>query len=102
MPTFAGEPLDQRLKHVENLRTLDGAVTYKGKSNEQWVRMKALDLMKAPGFGRKKPIAAKAILAEHDTIVNKETFKMQNFVLIEGDSSYFSESLKSFLSEFNT
>ena len=102
MPTFAGEPLDQRLKHVENLRTLDGAVIYKGKSNEQWVRMKALDLMKAPGFGRKKPIAAKAILAEHDTIVNKETFKMQNFVLIEGDSSYFSESLKSFLSEFNT
>jgi hypothetical protein len=101
MPPFDGELLEQRQKHIENLRALDAAIIYKGKADEQWVRMKALDLMKAPGFGRKKPILAKAILAAPDDIVNQTAFKSQNFRLIEGDQQHFIESLKSFLLEFN-
>jgi hypothetical protein len=101
MPPFDGELLEQRQKHIENLRALDAAIIYKGKVDEQWVRMKALDLMKAPGFGRKKPIIAKAILAAPGEIINRDTFKTQNFRLIEGDQQYFVESLKSFLLEFN-
>ena len=87
---------------MENLRALDAAIIYKGKTNEQWVRMKALDIMKAPGFGRKKPIVGKAILAPHDGIAQKETLKDQNFHFIEGDSARSPESLKSFLLEFTS
>jgi hypothetical protein len=100
MPSFEGQPLEQRQKHIENLRVLDAAVIYKGKVNEQWVRMKVLDLMKAPGFGRKKPIIAKAILAAPGDLTHRESFKDQNFRLIEGDAQYFIESLKLFLLEF--
>jgi hypothetical protein len=101
MPAFDGQLLEQRQKHLENLRALDGAIIYKGKVNEQWVRMKALDLMKAPGFGRKKPIIAKAILAAPGDLTQPQVFKNQNFRLIEGDAQSFIESLKTFLLDFN-
>ncbi|HEY3404754.1 MAG TPA: hypothetical protein VGK59_15295 [Ohtaekwangia sp.] len=101
MPEFTGELLDLRQKHIENLRNLDAAIIYKGKVNEQWVRMKALDLLKAPGFGRKKPIIAKAILTTPGSISNTEGFKSQNLRVIEGDQQRSIESLKSFLQEFN-
>jgi hypothetical protein len=100
IPTFNGELLEQRIKHMENLRALDAAIIYKGKTSEQWVRMKALDIMKAPGFGRKKPIVAKAILAPLNGINNREPFDGQNFRFIEGDATHSVESLKLFLLEF--
>lgn len=102
MPGFDGELLEQRQKHIENLRDFDAAIIYKGSGNEQWVRMKASDVLKAPGFGRKKPIVAKAILSGPGAISNSEDFRTQDFLIIEGDSKYFVESLKSFCQEFGS
>lgn len=101
IPEFEGELLELRQKHIDNLRKLDAAIIYKGKVNEQWVRMKALDLLKAPGFGRKKPIVAKAIITPPNSGVNAETFRAQNLRVIEGDERKSLESLKTFLQEFN-
>ena len=98
-PAFEGDLLDVRKHHIENLRNFDGAIIFKGKVNDQWVRMKVLDLLKAPGFGRKKPIKGKAILtnAMSSTI---EGFKAQNVTLISGEQPKSLESLKTFLQEF--
>ena len=101
LPEFEGELLELRQKHIENLRNFDAAIIYKGKVNEQWVRMKALDLLKAPGFGRKKPIIGKAIVATPGSAMNIESFKSQNLRVIESDPKQAMESLKSFLQEFN-
>ena len=101
MPAFEGELLDLRKKHIENLKDFDAAVIYKGKVNEQWVRMKVLDLLKAPGFGRKKPIIGKAIITAPGTGVNLEAFKNQDLYIIEGDQKKSLESLKTYLEEFN-
>jgi hypothetical protein len=98
IPEFEGELLELRQKHIENLRNLDGAIIYKGKVNEQWVRMKALDLLKAPGFGRKKPIVAKAIVAAGGSM-NAESYKSQNLQVIDGNRNV-SELLQNFLQEF--
>lgn len=102
VPTFEGELLELRRKHIENLRTFDAAIIYKGKVNEQWVRMKALDLLKAPGFGRKKPIIGKAILTAPGSTMNVESFKSQNLTVIENDPNLTASSLRSFLEEFNS
>jgi hypothetical protein len=102
VPEFEGELLELRKKHIENLRIFDAAIIYKGKVNEQWVRMKALDLLKAPGFGRKKPIMGKAILTSPGSTMNVESFKSQNLRVIESDPKLTAESLKSFLQEFNS
>ncbi len=100
MPGFEGELLEQRRKHVENLRAFDAAIIYKGSGNEQWVRMKASDLVKAPGFGRKKPIVAKAILSAPGAISDSTDLRALDFRIIEGNSNHFVESLKSFCQEF--
>lgn len=102
MPGFEGELLVRRQKHIENLRAFDAAIIYKGSGNEQWVRMKASDVMKAPGFGRKKPIVAKAILSPPGAITNSHDLRMQDFRVIEGDAKFLVESLKSFCREFGT
>ncbi|WP_333820395.1 DUF4062 domain-containing protein [Ohtaekwangia sp.] len=100
IPEFEGELLELRQKHIDNLRNLDGAIIYKGKVNEQWVRMKALDLLKAPGFGRKKPIVAKAIVTgAGTTAVNADSYRSQNLRVIDG-SQNATESLQNFLQEF--
>jgi hypothetical protein len=101
MPEFEGELLELRKKHIENLRNFDAAIIYKGKVNEQWVRMKALDLLKAPGFGRKKPIIGKALVAAAGSKMNFDTFKSQNLRVFEGDQQRSIESIKTFLKEFN-
>jgi hypothetical protein len=76
MPAFEGELLEVRKQHIDNLRNFDGAIIFKGKVNDQWVRMKVLDLLKAPGFGRKKPIQGKAIVGTGSA--NLDNYKNQN------------------------
>lgn len=102
VPEFEGELLELRKKHIENLKTFDAAIIYKGKVNDQWVRMKALDLLKAPGFGRKKPIMGKAILTAPGSTMNAESFRNQNLRVIESEPELAGASLRSFLEEFNS
>jgi len=99
-PLFEGDLLDVRKNHIDNLRTLDGAIIFKDKVNDQWVRMKVLDLLKAPGFGRKKPIQGKAIVTPEGSSSKLEGFKSQDLTLISGDQNKSIESLKSFLQDF--
>jgi hypothetical protein len=99
-PAFEGDLLDVRKQHIENLRNFDGAIIFKGKVNDQWVRMKVLDLLKAPGFGRKKPIKGKAILSSSVPTSTMESFRSQNVTLISGEQPKSIESLKVFLQEF--
>lgn len=101
LPEFEGELLELRKKHIDNLRNFDAAIIYKGKVNEQWVRMKALDLLKAPGFGRKKPIIGKAIITAPGCMISDDNFRNQNLRVIESDPLRPAESLKSLLQEFN-
>jgi hypothetical protein len=100
LPEFEGELLNVRKKHIDNLRSFDAAIIYKGKVNEQWVRMKVLDLLKAPGFGRKKPIKGKAIFAGAGTQLNSDSFRSQNIIVFQGENNNSLENLKSFLKEF--
>jgi hypothetical protein len=102
IPEFEGELLDLRQKHIDNLRNFDAAIIYKGKVNEQWVRMKILDLLKAPGFGRKKPIKGKALFTAPGSRVNLDAFKNQNLRVVESDLRDSAQSIKSLLEEFNT
>jgi hypothetical protein len=100
LPEFEGELLDLRKKHIDNLRSFDAAIIFKGKVNEQWVRMKVLDLLKAPGFGRKKPIMGKAIYTGNGTSINAEIYRSQNIRVFQGEGQHSLENVKLFLKEF--
>lgn len=100
-PSFEGELLDLRQHHITNLRDLDAAIIYQGKVNDQWVRMKLLDLLKAPGFGRRKPMKGKVIISNKDKSIDLSAYKNHDITLIDGDSKTALESLKSFLKDLN-
>jgi hypothetical protein len=63
--------------------------------------MKVLDLLKAPGFGRKKPIKGKAVFTAPGAAVNLEAFKNQNVRIVESDLRDSEKSITSLLAEFN-
>lgn len=102
MPEFEGDLMSVRKKHIENLINFDAAIIFKGKVNEQWVRMKMLDLLKAPGYGRKKPIIGKAIISAPGSQLSGDAYKNHDIRIIQGDIQKSLDSLKSFLSEFET
>lgn len=59
-----GELMDLRNKHIDALKEMDAAIVFQKNVNNQWVYMKLLDLLKAPGFGRSKPILGKLFKSE--------------------------------------
>jgi hypothetical protein len=96
-PVFEGGLLELREQHISNLRHLDAAIIYKGKVNDQWVRMKMLDILKAPGFGRNKPVLGKAIVTAPGGDIDKEHFSKNEVEIITGDEKSINEALSYFL-----
>ncbi len=52
-------------EHYHNLINCDGILIVYPNDNKQWLNSKLSDILKAPGFGRKKPFLFKTIL--HDS-----------------------------------
>ena len=61
-PDFSDNLLNRRNSHLQKLKVFDLGIIFKGKVNDNWIRVKLLDLLKAPGLGRRKPILGKAIV----------------------------------------
>lgn len=100
-PSFEGELLALRQHHISNLRNFDAAIIYQGAVNDQWVRMKLLDLLKAPGFGRRKPIKGKLIISGKEEKIDISSYKSHNIMVIDGSKKDALDSLKIFLDEIN-
>ena len=61
--------------------------------------MKLLDLLKAPGFGRRKPITGKAIISNREDKLDISAYKNYNVTVISGEEEDALDSLKRFLEE---
>ncbi len=79
---FEGDILDLRELHHERLRQCDGSLIYIGNGKEEWTRTKLQDILKAPGFGKHKPMKAKAIYMGSAQEIN-ERLKPDTLVLGE-------------------
>ncbi len=96
-PVFEGGLLELREQHISNLKHFDAALIYKGKVNDQWVRMKMLDILKAPGFGRNKAILGKAIVTSPGENINKDNFLNDEVEIITGEEKSINDALSYFL-----
>jgi hypothetical protein len=99
-PTFDGNLMDIRQLHIQNLVDFDGVIIYSGEVNEFWVRMKLLDILKSPGFGRLKPLDKKAIFSSGGMKINKKNFVNYEVDVIESDTIN-ENALDSFLTKMN-
>ena len=99
LPTYEGDLVDLRYIHQENLRRCDASVIYCGDSSVEWVNAKLQDLLKAPGFGRQKPIIAKALYKVSNSEVNEVKAKQSRTMILEGGDTFNENELDPFLNK---
>lgn len=98
-PSYEGDLVDIRNIHQENLRKCDGSIIYYGNASEEWIITKLQDLLKAPGFGRKKPMLAKAVYLEGKKEVDERHFKKYKTLLLKDHEGFKPEGLQPFLTK---
>ncbi|WKV13150.1 hypothetical protein [Marivirga harenae] len=91
-----GELMELRNKHIDALKDMDAAIVFQKNVNNQWVYMKLLDLLKAPGFGRSKPILGKLFKSEIAKGTEDEYISRYE---VEVDVSNNSKILSKFISD---
>ena len=96
-PQFDGDENAFVQAHQDNLRFCDGVLIYFGRASGQWVDMKLMDLLKAPGYGRTKPLIAKAVYVGLPENRRKTRFRTRTADVIQGRNSINSDDLKPFL-----
>ena len=102
-PSYEGDLVDLRYIHQENLRRCDASIIYFGQATEDWIKTKLQDLLKAPGFGREKPLTAKAVYFKGQKDVDMEHYKKNNAMVLGNNGGTFSpEHLKPFLTKIES
>ena len=87
LPEFPSEQNMLRAIHNENLRRCDGVLIVYGAVQEQWVRMKQQDLLRAAALGRKKGISAKGVFLCSNKTEGKLRFTAPDMMVINGFES---------------
>jgi len=77
--------------HRENLLQCDATLIYYGKGSELWLRSKLWDLQKAPGWGRSRPMKAKAVYVSSPATSSKESFRTREVPIVIQNFGQFSE-----------
>lgn len=98
-PVFEADMLQIRQAHLEQLSKADMIIIYKHHADEQWLRMKALDVLKAPGYGRTKPILEKVIFTQKDTRIDKVFYESNGFSVITNWELYIDTLLAHFIAQ---
>ena len=102
-PSYEGDLVDLRYIHQENLRRCDASIIYFGQATEDWIKTKLQDLLKAPGFGREKPITAKAVYFNGKKEVDMEHYKKNNAMVLGNNGGTFNpDHLKPFLTKMES
>ncbi len=99
-PLFEGSESEIREEHESNLQVCDGFLLYFGQGNERWLRKMLLDLKKAQGLGRTRPILSKAIWMAPPLSPEKSRFRTLEAVVLTGtppETPPSAEALRPFL-----
>lgn len=97
LPEFTDSILESRQIHQLNLNKCDAVLIYMGKVSEKWVNSKAHDVLKSPGFGRKKIMRNKVVLVEKGVKLRDHMFLRENdFQVLHNTGEFLSETLRPF------
>ena len=75
LPAMTGDEAQIREDHKENLLLCDACLIYYGVANDFWLRSKLRDLQKSAGYGRSKPMLAKAVYITAPETTDKVNFR---------------------------
>lgn len=98
-PLFDEDEALVRQDHQDNLQLCDAGIIYYGNGNELWLRTKLRDLQKAAGYGRSKPMLAKAIYVAEPQTSQKQQFRTREALTIKNFGAFSPELLAPFLTQ---
>lgn len=93
-PSFEGNPIELRERHLEKLRFCDAVLILYGKSDKEWVTMKVSDLIKIPGLGKEIKLEKKAIYCLNGNVFENDLLLYFNISILQQEPNH--SSLKNF------
>lgn len=99
---FSGDFINIRERHNQSLIKFDKAIVFCDKSNENWLKMKLMDLLKSSGIGRNKTLLVKVLLT-NSAKINEDKLSKFKFDIHKIDSAENIpfEQWQEIMSEFN-
>lgn len=97
LPAMEGDDSSIREDHKANLIECDAVLVYYGRASDVWLRMKQRELQKVAGYGRARPLAAKAIYIAGPPTPAKEHVRDHEAVVIKSFDAFSPERLAPFL-----
>ena len=97
LPLFDGDQAQLRQVHLDNLKICDAVVIYYGAGNYRWAASMKSDLLRLPALGRSKPLIEKAVYVSGPADKDKETFKANDYILLNGLAGFDADLFKAFL-----
>lgn len=97
LPAMTGGEAEVREDHKDNLVTCDACLIYYGAANNFWLRSKLRDLQKSPGYGRTKPMLARAVYLASPETPDKTTYRTLDAIVIRNFDVFDPDLLKPFL-----
>ncbi len=85
--------------HRENLLLCDAVLTYCGATQDGWLQLKKMDLLKLPGYGRAKPLLAKGFYLSAPQSSGKERFRVQDGLVIKNYADFSPDALTPFIEQ---
>jgi hypothetical protein len=99
LPELDGDEADVRQAHQEFLNICDAVLIYYGNVKEPWIRAKLDDVQKSWGYGRAKPLLAKAIYVTDPKATKKQMFRSNEALVIKGFDSPSMDGLAPFTAQ---
>ena len=99
LPLFEGDESEVRAYHKDNLTTCHGVLLYFGLARESWLRTKLLDLRKAAGYGRSRPLDAKAVYMAPPPGHALQRFRTREALVLEESGQPSAKVLAPFLQQ---
>ena len=96
-PLSEGSESEVREVHETSMVLSDAVLIYYGRSTEHWLRMKLLDLLKAPGWGRTEPFQAAAVWVAPPVTTHKKGFRSNEAMVLDATANQGSSVLQPFL-----
>ncbi len=95
--SMAGD-VDQQA-HKDNLLLCDAVLTYCGATTDGWLNLKKTDLIKLSGYGRTKPMLAKAFYISAPQTRIRDRFRIQDGLVIKNYGEFSPAWLDPFIEQ---
>jgi len=89
LPDFEAEQEEMGRLHRANLNDCDAVIIYYGEAHKAWVDIQLRDALKAPGYGRPRPIPFQAVYVAPPPDRRKDRYRSHTATILKQPGEAF-------------